>query len=319
MLQQTQVATVIPYFLRFVEAMPELRTLANADHDAVMALWSGLGYYSRARNLHRAAQLCVERHDGELPGDPDALLALPGIGRSTAGAILALAFDQRAAILDGNVKRVLCRSHGIEGFPGAPAVEKKLWQLADDLLPAGDLANYTQALMDLGATVCTRGRPRCGQCPLKVDCIALATDRVAALPTARPARKSPERTCHWLLLVDTDDRILLERRPTRGVWGGLWSLPEFPDADALRTHLALRLGRLPDHLETLSPVRHIFTHFTLTASPMLCRLQAWDPAIADGDSERWLRASELGFLGLPQPVRTLLAASMRDDATRTTR
>lgn len=307
MLQQTQVATVIPYFQRFTEALPDLSALARADADQVMALWAGLGYYSRARNLHRAAQLCVERHGGELPRDFDALLALPGIGRSTAGAILSQAWGDRAAILDGNVKRVLCRSHGVEGFPGTPAVERRLWTLATSLLPEAQLASYTQAVMDLGATVCTRGAPACGACPLRGDCIALAQSRVAELPAPRPARTIPQREISWLVLADTDGRILLERRPPHGIWGGLWSLPEFADLPTMACALAQRLPGFD--LEPLPPVRHAFTHFALTAHPARCIVarDAIALAVADADRERWMSPGEFASVGLPQPVRRLLA------------
>jgi A/G-specific adenine glycosylase len=307
MLQQTQVATALPYFGRFCAALPDLRALAGAPLDQVLALWSGLGYYSRARNLHRAAGLCLERHGGELPDDLDALMALPGIGRSTAGAILAQAFGQRAAILDGNVKRVLCRSHGIDGFPGLPQVERSLWQLAQAQLPDAELPAYTQAVMDLGATVCTRSRPACPRCPLRADCRALAGDRVAELPVPRPTRVLPQRSAAWWLLVDDQDRVLLERRPERGIWGGLWSLPEFADAGAAAIALALRLGRDAGPPRALAPVRHVFSHFALNAQPLRWRLDRSSMALADGEGERWLARHELAALGLPQPVRQLLA------------
>jgi A/G-specific adenine glycosylase len=313
MLQQTQVATALPYFERFCAALPDLPALARAPLDEVLALWSGLGYYSRARNLHRAAALCAERHGGEVPDDFAALLALPGIGRSTAGAILAQAFGRRAAILDGNVKRVLCRSHAVDGFPGQPQVERRLWRLADALLPDADLPAYTQAVMDLGATVCVRTRPACPSCPLRADCRALAADRVAELPVPRPGRLLPERSAAWWLLVDADDRVLLERRPERGIWGGLWSLPEFPDADAAATALALRLGSDAGPPRALAPIRHVFSHFALHAQPLHWRLQGSSMAVADGAGERWLTRHELAALGLPQPVRQLLAAHRFDD------
>ncbi|MBX3726734.1 MAG: A/G-specific adenine glycosylase [Xanthomonadales bacterium] len=309
MLQQTQVATVIPYFQRFVDALPDLPALAAAPQDQVLALWSGLGYYSRARNLHAAARACMERHGGELPSDVEVLAGLPGIGRSTAGAIAAQAYGIAAPILDGNVRRVLCRSHGIDGFPGSAAVEKRLWQLARELLPANDPADYTQAQMDLGATVCTRARPACLRCPLAADCRALASERVAELPQPRPRRSLPERSAHWLLLVDPGGpRVLLERRPEQGLWGGLWSLPEFPDRQALDGAVAL-LGLRHDRATPLPPVRHLFTHFALTAQPW--QVEAPASAIAEPGRQRWLAGDALADTGLPQPVRRLLVGVLR--------
>lgn len=307
MLQQTQVATVVPYFEHFVNVLPDLPALAHAPMDEVMRLWSGLGYYSRARNLHAAARLCLEHHRGELPADLDMLMSLPGIGRSTAGAILAQAFGRRAAILDGNVKRVLSRSHGVDGFPGIPAIERQLWQLSENLLPERNLADYTQAIMDLGATVCTRSKPACPLCPVRDDCIALSSGRVAELPAPRPARTLPQRTCHWLLLLDADDHVLLERRPPHGIWGGLWSLPEFADADSLGAALALRWNCGFRELETLAPVRHVFSHYALTAQPLRCRIDRPAFAIADDGKERWFAPHERLSVGLPQPVKRLLA------------
>ena len=243
MLQQTQVATVIPYFHRFVEALPDLPALADAPLDRVLALWSGLGYYTRARNLHAAAQSCMQHHGGELPRDVEALAALPGIGRSTAAAIAAQAWNDRHAILDGNVKRALARFHGIEGWPGASAVEKKLWTFAqrhveDPALPGDRLADYTQAQMDFGATLCTRARPACVICPLQDDCVARIAGRQDELPTPRPAKVLPQREAVVLALRDAGGRILLQRRGPVGVWASLWSLPQFDDEAAADRWLA---------------------------------------------------------------------------------
>ena len=227
MLQQTQVKTVLAYYERFLERFPDVLTLARAEPDEVLALWSGLGYYSRARNLHACAREVVSRHAGVFPDNAPALEALPGIGRSSAAAILAFAWGRREAILDGNVKRVLCRVFGIEGFPGERAVEQRLWSLASSLLPAtGGIEAYTQGLMDLGATVCLRARARCELCPMSERCEARRQARVADLPTRRPARAVEVRFAD-MVLVRADTRVLLERRPPRGIWGGLWSLPEF--------------------------------------------------------------------------------------------
>ena len=248
MLQQTQVQTVIPYYARFLEALPTLPALAAADADRVLALWSGLGYYARARNLHRAAQVCVAEHGGELPVDFDALAALPGIGRSTAGAILAQAHGARFAILDGNVKRTLARVHGIDGWPGSSAVEKRLWAIAEASLPDARLADYTQAIMDFGATLCTRHDPGCLLCPLQDGCVARREGRVDQLPQARPGKPLPERRTLMLLLRDDAGQVLLARRPPTGVWAGLWSLPETDDHDGdgddVRWHPLDRLAEI---------------------------------------------------------------------------
>jgi A/G-specific adenine glycosylase len=306
MLQQTQVATVIPYFLRFTEALPTLPALAAADEDRVLARWSGLGYYRRARFLHRAAQLCVQRHDGELPRDFDALTALPGIGRSTAGAILAQAHGLRFAILDGNVKRVLARYHGIEGHPGQSAIEKQLWERADAHTPHRRAADYTQAIMDLGATVCVRSRPLCMACPLTDACVARREDRTAQLPTPKPGKPLPTRATTMLLLRDADNRVLLERRGPQGVWSGLWSLPEAPDHDAA-WRLAQSHARLDD-AQPLPPFVHVFSHYRLTIEPLLFDGATAHPAIADNAALRWYARDEWPDLGLPAPVRTLLEA-----------
>jgi len=304
MLQQTQVVTVIGYFQRFVERLPTLTSLAEADEDTVLALWSGLGYYRRARFLHRAAQLCVERHGGELPRDLDALTALPGIGRSTAGAILAQAYGLRFPILDGNVKRVLTRYHGIAGHPGESAVEKRLWIHADEHTPATRTADYTQAIMDLGATVCVRSKPACMLCPQAATCVAHRDGLTAVLPTAKPGKKVPTRALAMLLLRDSQGRVLLEKRGPQGVWSGLWSLPEAPDADAAPT-VALRLARVGS-ADPLPAFTHVFSHYRLDVSPILFDHATPLTAVADRDDQRWCARDELTTLGLPAPVRTLL-------------
>ena len=310
MLQQTQVGTARPYFERFVQALPDLPALAAASEDQVLALWSGLGYYSRARNLHRAARLCVERHGGELPADFEALAALPGIGRSTAGAILAQAHGLRFPILDGNVKRSLCRLLGIEGWPGETAVQKQLWAASAALLPDRRLPDYTQALMDFGATLCTRSRPDCARCPFADDCIAKRDGRSAELPVPRPARALPERSCHLLWLEDAQGRIALQRREGPGVWRGLWSLPQADDereADAwLQRHLlrieAARIERLPAFL-------HVFSHYRLQIQPLRLAPVEVLPSVSDGEGTRWFERAELAGLGLPAPVRRLLESN----------
>ena len=315
MLQQTQVRVVIPYFERFVAALPDVRALADASLDEVLALWSGLGYYARARNLHAAARTCAERHGGDLPRDFDALLALPGIGRSTAGAILSQAWGDRFPILDGNVKRVLCRVHGIAGWPGLPAIEKQLWKIAEGHVhgvPEGRMADYTQAQMDFGATLCTRHDPACVLCPLQDDCIALREGRVDELPTPKPGKPLPERHAFVLLLRDAQGRVLLQRRPPVGIWAALWSLPEHADHDAARAWFSRHVGEGYDEAEALDAIAHGFTHYRLTLQPLAWREVALKPAVRDNDDQalRWIDASDLAGLGIPAPVPTLLVAQL---------
>ncbi|TAN07947.1 MAG: A/G-specific adenine glycosylase [Rhodanobacteraceae bacterium] len=314
MLQQTQVATVVPYFERFVTALPDVRTLAAAPEDRVLALWSGLGYYRRARHLHAAALICVAHQAGELPRDFDALAALPGIGRSTAGAILALAHGQHHSILDGNVKRVLARFHGIGGWPGERRVENELWTLAASHTPATRVADYTQAIMDLGATVCTRSNPRCDACPQARDCIARREALTATIPAPRPARGLPERHTMFVVLRDRQGRVLLQRRPPQGVWPGLWSLPETADESSAYA-LASRLAEFDTDVAALPEVRHAFTHFKLQAVPLEWRGVRARRAVADTPDTRWCSHAEIAELGIPAPVRKLLFALNQDQAS----
>jgi A/G-specific adenine glycosylase len=311
MLQQTQVRVVIPYFERFVAALPDVHALAAAPRDDVLALWSGLGYYARARNLQAAAQACVERHGGELPRDFDALLALPGIGRSTAAAILSQAWGDRFAILDGNVKRVFARHHGVAGWPGLPKVEKTLWAIADTLLPEARMADYTQAQMDFGATLCTRHAPACLLCPVNDDCVAFAQGRVEELPTPKPTKTLPEREATVLLLEDRDGRVLLHRRPATGVWAALWSLPQGEDADAALAWLDAHAPHMIDTGDRDTPhrlqtVHHGFTHYRLQLHPLHWAGLAPRRAVRDNDDLRWVARDELATLGIPAPIRTLL-------------
>ncbi len=292
MLQQTQVATVIPYYQRFLRRFPTVAALARAPLDDVLALWSGLGYYARARNLHEAAKIIELEHEGEFPREFDDALNLPGIGRSTAGAILAQAFGQKHAILDGNVRRVLARWAAIPGWSGDAHVQKKLWAQAESLLPKKRLADYTQGLMDLGATVCTTRAPRCEECPLRIDCKACASRLTAQIPAPRPRRQRPQRSQYLLLVRDTRGRLLLERRPLRGIWGGLWC----PPLNAT--------GRWPSaRKHAVGPVvHHGFTHFDLELLPVLLKT-ATGTAATD---QRWATLAEARKLGLPAPIRTLL-------------
>ncbi|MGY4515885.1 A/G-specific adenine glycosylase [Lysobacter sp. HA18] len=316
MLQQTQVATVIPYFHRFVDALPTLQALADASADQVLALWSGLGYYTRARNLHAAAKICMESHGGELPRDVDALAALPGIGRSTAAAIAAQAWNDRHAILDGNVKRVLARFHGIEGWPGTPKVERILWGFAqahveEAGLPDARLADYTQAQMDFGATLCTSRRPACVICPLQDDCIARIEGRQDELPTPRPAKTLPHRHAVILVLRDADGRVLLRRREPTGVWASLWSLPQFDDEAAADAWIASQ--RTPaSAVMWLDDVAHGFSHYHLTLRPRLHRIEALPTRVAEDDSSAWVTRGDLASLGIPAPIRTLLNRLFED-------
>jgi A/G-specific adenine glycosylase len=306
MLQQTQVAVVIPYFARFVAALPDLPALASAPLDRVLALWSGLGYYARARHLHASARRCVQEHGGELPRDADALQALPGIGRSTAAAILAQAHGERHAILDGNVKRVLARLHGIEGWPGMPAIERRLWLIAESLLPDARMADYTQAQMDFGATLCTRHDPACMLCPFNGDCLGRRDGRETMLPTPKPSRALPQREGLVLWLTDTDGRVLLQRRPPTGVWAALWSLPQHPEHDGARRWLAAHATLDFDHAEALPVIEHGFSHYRLRLQPLRWRAVATRLAIGDNPDLAWFTPDEIAGLGLPAPIRRLL-------------
>ncbi|QNH21830.1 A/G-specific adenine glycosylase [Xanthomonas sp. GW] len=310
MLQQTQVAVVIPYFLRFLQHFPTLPDLAAAGTDAVMAQWAGLGYYARARNLHAAAKRCVELHDGELPRDFDALHALPGIGRSTAGAILSQAWNDRFPILDGNVKRVLTRYHGIAGYPGLPAVEKPLWAIAQAHVAAvadGRMADYTQAQMDFGATLCTRANPACVLCPLQDDCVARRDGLTESLPTPKPGKTLPEREALALLLENAAGELLLQRRPPSGIWASLWTLPQAESESELRAWFERETrGRDFDAAEPMPPIVHTFSHYRLHLQPLRLRKVALRDAVRDNDDLRWVARADLSALGLPAPIRKLL-------------
>ena len=343
MLQQTQVATVIPYYQRFIASFPTIAILAAASEEQVLTYWSGLGYYARARNLHAAAQLIVEKYRGEFPRRFEDILELPGIGRSTAAAICALAFHERRAILDGNVRRVLARYCGIVGWTGNKKVEERLWQHAENLLPppcrgrAGegvevlptatpilafplkegrdvsaaneqtginhDIATYTQALMDLGATICTRSKPKCGECPAQAGCIAFNTGRINKLPTPRPRKAVPERHAIFLLLMRGND-ILLEKRPSSGIWGGLWCPPQFDDEAAARGWF-VRSGMAASHGERLETFTHTFTHFRLHITPLKIEL-SHKPLRAAQTESLWLDVEEALRAAIPTPVRKVL-------------
>ncbi len=305
MLQQTQVATVIPYYAAFMERFPDVEALASAPLDDVLHHWSGLGYYARARHLHRAAQIIVADHGGDLPDSHDALMALPGIGRSTAGAVLALARGHRHPILDGNVKRVLARAFAVEGYPGEPRTQARLWQIAEACTPQDRVADYTQAMMDLGATVCVRQRPLCAACPLSEGCVARLTGRQGELPGARPRRNRPARATCMLLAIHGGASVLLERRPPHGIWGGLWGLPEFASTEAARDWCARTLSTRVAAPQRLATLRHTFTHFDLDIEPVRIDCDRTD-VVMEGDRFVWYNPATPQSLGIAAPVRRLI-------------
>ncbi|WP_251977502.1 A/G-specific adenine glycosylase [Salinicola avicenniae] len=307
MLQQTQVTTVIPYFERFMSRFPDVHCLAAAPQDEVLHLWTGLGYYARARNLHKAAQAVVETYAGEFPThDLEAMTALPGIGRSTAGAIVSISTGRRAPILDGNVKRVLARLHAVEGWPGKSDVLAQLWTLAERYTPDHRLADYTQAMMDLGAMICTRGKPSCLLCPFEDVCVAHAAGEERRYPGSKPKRELPTRHTQMLMMQDDGGRVLLEQRPPSGLWGGLWGFPQFDDGAALEAWLEHH-GRGVHLARAWEPFTHTFTHFRLEISPRPARLPANAAAGIQEGGYLWIDPADPGTIGLAAPVKTLLA------------
>ncbi|MGB5332788.1 MAG: A/G-specific adenine glycosylase [Woeseiaceae bacterium] len=304
MLQQTQVLTVIPYFERFIESFPTVTALADADLDEVLHHWSGLGYYARARNLHRAARTIRDDHGGAFPTDIDDVIALPGIGRSTAGAILSLALDQRHPILDGNVKRVLARHAAVDGWVGKTAVTRKLWQLAESHTPGRRSAAYTQAIMDLGATLCTRSSPACSRCPVQVDCAAHASATVDDYPGRKPKKEKPLRQT-TMLMARHSERVYLERRPEAGIWGGLWSLPELGER-RIEDWCEETLGATTTATECWQTLRHSFSHYDLDIQPILVRVDAPLSKVADSDNTTWYRLDETPPGGIAAPVKKLI-------------
>lgn len=310
MLQQTQVATVLDYYRRFMAALPTVEALAAASEDEVLHLWTGLGYYSRARNLHKTARLVVERHAGEFPRSVAALAELPGIGRSTAGAIASISMGLRAPILDGNVKRVLARFLAVDGYPGETRVAAQLWEAAERLTPQTRVNHYTQAMMDLGATLCSRGKPSCLLCPLQDDCRAHRLGRERDYPQPKPRKELPQKRTLMPLLHDGAGAILLYRRPSSGLWGGLWSLPELEQRDELAA-LAERHGLRLGSEQALAPLSHTFSHFQLHIEPLLVEAAARGPRVAEGDW-LWYNLASPPRLGLAAPVKKLLkrAASL---------
>ncbi len=311
MLQQTQVSTVIPYYLRFLSTFPDVIALANAADDDVLHLWAGLGYYTRARNLHKAAKIIASQHHGIFPATLEGLLALPGIGQSTAGAILSIAFGQRATILDGNVKRVLARLHGVTDPINDKQIENQLWVHAERYTPVKRAADYTQAIMDLGATVCTRSKPACSLCPLSADCIARKANLTQHIPAKKSGRALPVKTATFLL-IEQNKHILLYKRPPAGIWGGLWSLPEIPgqpDQKAITAYIKKQLNVLSSTQQLLAPFRHTFSHYHLDIHPVHVSIRKTSSKVMEAEQQIWYNKRKPDAVGLPKPVQLLL----RDD------
>lgn len=307
MLQQTQVATVIPYFERFMQRFPDLTSLASANTDEVLHLWTGLGYYARGRNLHKAAQQIVEHHDGQFPALFDEVIALPGIGRSTAGAILAQSMEQRHPILDGNVKRVLSRYHAIEGWPGEKGVELQLWALAEIHTPTQRLADYSQAIMDLGATLCRRSNPLCETCPMQRGCQAWAQQRQHELPQRKPKQEKPVKATRMLILTNERGEVLLQQRPPSGLWGGLWTLPQCDDSTIDLNRWAI--NELALNLDQATPwpvMRHSFSHYHLDITPIHASALPTGDRIMEAGATVWYNSQQPDERGLAAPVVKLL-------------
>jgi len=308
MLQQTQVATVERYYGPFLRAFPTVQSLAAAEQDAVLHLWSGLGYYTRARNLHKAAQVVIDKFAGELPDVLDDLIALPGIGRSTAGAILALASDQRHAILDGNAKRVLARVFAVEGWSGSTQNMKKLWGYAEQCTPSVRVANYTQAIMDLGATLCTRRRPDCECCPFKLRCEAYRAGAVERIPAPKPKKVKPRRAAVLVMARRNTAEVLLEKRPANGIWGGLWSFPELASLGEIDNWCLQRMGVLPAKRREWPTVEHSFSHFDFDMTPIELEFDTKASTVMEADRWLWYNTHSPDGVGLAAPVARLIDA-----------
>ncbi len=311
MLQQTQVKTVIPYYQRFMQSFPDVNTLAQASQDEVLKHWSGLGYYARGRNLHKAAQQVCEEFAGVFPNNLDNMQSLPGIGRSTAAAILSIAHDQQHAILDGNVKRVIARVFAVSGWPGQSAVLKKLWALADELVPESRNADYTQAMMDLGATVCKRSKPACDHCPLSEDCVAFKQDIISDYPGKKPQKSMPEKQAIMLLVQKDQDEIFMMKRPPLGIWGGLWCFPQFDHHEHAEQWLLENYQLTLNNATTLDSFVHVFSHFKLHIHPFLLNLKTHNQTplklgVMEADDQLWYNINTEFNGGLAAPVQTLL-------------
>lgn len=312
MLQQTQVSTVIPYFIEFMQQLPTVEDLAKASDDQVLHLWTGLGYYSRARNLHQTAALICEEYQGEFPNTVEQLCQLPGIGRSTAGAIVSIAFQLPAAILDGNVKRVLARYHAIEGWPGQTAVLKNLWHVAEAHSPKQRVADYSQAMMDLGATLCTRSKPDCPRCPLKQDCMANQQASQTQYPGKKPKKTLPVKTTQMLIIHNAEGELLLEKRPPSGIWGGLWIFPQINQQDDASEYCQTILGQTPKWLERWNNLRHTFSHYHLDISPTVVTLAATPSLVMEADRQLWYNPHQPATIGLAAPIKQLIARLPND-------
>jgi len=304
MLQQTQVSTVIPYFNQFIQRFPNIKSLAEAPVDSVLQHWSGLGYYARARNLHKTAVILHE-NGGVFPGDLEGVMALPGIGRSTAGAILSIAFNKSHPILDGNVRRVLARYYAVSGWAGHSKVSQVLWEVSARYTPVERCADYTQAMMDLGATLCTRSKPRCDDCPIRSACLARIEGKVKLLPTPKPTKVMPVKTIVFLLLKDERDQVLLEKRPETGIWGGLWSLPEF-DSFAQVQSLCEQKQYSIKSVAELDQQRHTFSHYHLDYTPVVVKIQNPINNVMEANQSVWYKTEQINSLGLATPIKRLL-------------
>ncbi|RKZ77709.1 MAG: A/G-specific adenine glycosylase [Gammaproteobacteria bacterium] len=306
MLQQTQVKTVIPFYQNFIQHYSDITSLANASIDDVLSLWTGLGYYARARNLHKAATIMFTDYDGKMPNSLEELIALPGIGRSTAGAIMALAYHQYFPILDGNVKRVLARYKTVSGWPGNRAVEQLLWQHAEQLLPKLRIAHYIQAQMDLGATVCTRKKPNCGKCPLRSECMAFQQGNPEDYPSPKPKKAIPIRKTNWIVAQSQSGEILLQQRPDSGIWGGLWCFPEVNTAEDIQYICEQQLNLNTINISLKPHFRHVFSHFKLDITPHIIQCTIESNHISENKNITWYKISDALRLGLPAPVKSFL-------------
>ena len=308
MLQQTQVTTVIPYFERFLSRFPTVNSLAEASEDEVLHLWTGLGYYARARNLQKSARIVTEQYNAELPNSQEGLEALPGIGRSTAGAILAIAYQQQSTILDGNVKRVLARYEGITGWPGQKTTADKLWTVAEKYSPERRIADYTQAIMDIGATLCRRSKPQCQDCPFSSDCYAKLHNQISQLPGKKPKKTIPIRQTSILIVENMQGEFLLHKRPAQGLWGGLWSFIECAESEIEDRLTDLHIPKSSSHIK-LDDFRHTFTHFHLDISPVVVKLSEdiSVDTISETDSSLWYSTTHPQEIGLTRPVTKIFA------------